>query len=260
MLFRASIACGSSNRSAANTNFGARRVLYCTMLALFAVASANSCVSIPQETYLKKGSTANLKKIALNVSSQGLSVSNSSRESLSGRLFPLLGLVFVGIEAAVRNRVDNQLAASAESALDISYIEKLLADSFREQVTRGLGCELLPYTGELTPTALRSLTSEAYDAVITLEIAELFLRPTSEVVLRPGGGEMLVLHASIRGRMVDVRTGETIWDRRELAMSDDEQYSFDSNKAQSGQLLKEVLERVLKKITGRLAIDIDYSN
>jgi hypothetical protein len=70
--------------------------------------------------------------------------------------------------------------------------------------------------------------------------------------------DKLRTYAKVRGKMVDLRSEAVIWDRSEFIGSDNE-YSLEEYKVEEGKILKEILEKLLRKVAFRLASDILYA-
>lgn len=122
----------------------------------------------------------------------------------------------------------------------------MLGNYFLEELTKTNLFEKVNYLAR--DDNYRALVDEGYDSLIRLKIEELALKKEFY---------NLKLFVKVSANMIDLQEEEVIWDRFELVVNDEE-YSLDDYKAEGGKILKDSIEKVLKKVAFRLASDIVY--
>lgn len=214
----------------------------------------SSCATVPLQIYVKKSQLSKFNAVVLNVSSSELDVkySRETGQSRTSALFIFLGLapfiIASGAEAGIESSQDRYHAEGVREAMGKYYFEKLLKDYFLGHLKKA-SLFKINYSDQKSHKVLKR---EGYDACIELKIEELSLKRAMRT-------DMLNVYASVWGKMVDLQKGEVIWRRHEFIMSD-EKHTLEKYKAEGGEALKNLIDKLFRKIALRLASDIVYSN
>jgi len=201
---------------------------------------------------VKRDQLSKYNAVALNVSCPGLDVMYSWGGHHDGTFIACLLLspfACMAVEALIESHEDSKNTAHVKEALGEKQFERILGNYFLEEFTKAnLFRKVNYYSYE---DNYKALIDEGYDSIIKLKIEELCLK-------RAGRTDKLNLHVSIVAKMVDIQNEQVIWSQHELIISDEE-HTFDEYKADGAKLLKELVDKSLRKIGFRLAYNIMYT-
>lgn len=198
---------------------------------------------------LEKHRISEFHSVSLHVSSAELSIRYSAEtqsvEWAFATLFsPLAGLLMYALEPAADKTLDEKRAQDFESIMN--PYEKILGKYFVEEMEKADVFKIRQLDKKTTP----ELKQDGYDACIELNIEELSLR-------KEPYSDKCRVHILVNGKMIDLREERLLWEKNENVLSEEE-YTIDEYKENLG-MLGQIIDRMLRKIAGRLACDIAYS-
>lgn len=215
-----------------------------------------SCASVPQQTYMEKSKLSRFNRVAVNVSTAELDVRYSRETGMSTAtgasfvLFGLFGFAVAAAEEGGKSSSDKQLAADFKKNTESVRFDDLLCDYFLESLKNANVFKAIAKTAVIDSITHKKLLDDGYDSVIELDIKEM--------ALRKDYGDKLRIHANVWGRLIDLKSGEIVWNRQEVVIGNDA-HTIEAFKAGGGKLLNEAGDQVFRKIASRLANDFIYS-
>lgn len=228
-------------------------------LISFIISSTLSCTSAPPtRVAITNDQLSNCNAVALHVSSSKLDVKYSREGGMysgtaalgvaSALLVSLLGMATAfTADALIKSSKDSKSTEGVRKAFDDNYFERLLGDYFIENIRKANSFKI-NYSEH---TNYKALSDKGYNAIIELNIDELSLK-------RAGVTDKLNIYIHVLGKMVDLQNESAIWSQHEAFMSDEE-YTLDEYKENEGKILREAIDKALKKIAFSLACNIIYS-
>lgn len=202
--------------------------------------SMSSCASPRSHVYLTRD-ISKYDNPVLFVSSDELSVKYETEKAIPQWALLFGPLVWAG-EYASRAGSDDKLTEAVTKSGVASYCETQLGEVFLEMVQNQKVFRKI----SVCSTTDR-LAESGYDLSVVLRIDELNLKKNV--------GTGFNIYASVSGEMIDLKEGTTIWQRQETPISD-EAYSIEAYSANENAKLKDVLNKVLKKVAFRFAVDM----
>ena len=223
---------------------------------LFLFVLILSCASVPKQIYLSKNEISKLNKVAVNVSSTELDIKYARETAIFihetptiVRLLLPLSTIVLGsvIESSIEYDEDKEKTQEFRKSQNKYYFEMVLNDHFLEQLNNTKFYKYIVYSKN---TNHKELLDIGYDILIHLKVKDLCLQ-------RIAGNKMQV-YTCILGEMFDLEKDEVIWKREDVQISK-EAYTLEEYKADEGKVLKDIIDKLFKKISFRMTIDIVYN-
>ena len=226
------------------------------IVIIFFLSLVSSCASVPVQTYMGKNKLSKFNKVAVNVSTTELDVKYSRETgmsigtSASLTLFPLFGFAVMVAEGVGKSSADRELVQDVKSNTDAIHFDNILRDYFLDNLKKANVFKMVSCADFTDSKAHKKLLDDGYDSLVELEIKEL--------ALRKDYADKMKVYVDVRGRMIDLKKGEIVWDRQEVVINNDA-HTIESYKSGGGKILKESVDLAFKKIAARLANDFIYS-
>jgi hypothetical protein len=220
-----------------------------------------SCASAPKQIYLNKDELSKINKVALSVSGVELDIRDARGSGPSTGSNCIIGLGAVTIclpliclpmvvEPAGEYAIDKEKTREFRSSLGEHSYEEMLGKHFLDQLNQA-NFKSVNYSNY---TSHNVLIKEGYDALIHLEVAELSLK--RGMLYSVGStNKKYYIYISVWGEMFDLEKGKLIWKKLE-ARASKEEHTLEEYKADEGEILNDILEKMFNKIAFRMAIDM----
>ncbi len=221
----------------------------CSWLAAGLVPILTSCATgIPEQTYLKQGSLANVRKIVVLASADDVKVrgDNNLGNSFLGLLFGVVGLA---VDWSVSSAVDSQRTATIQPGNEKQTVAERLSRHFIKSVAADRRFDSVEEASMDAKGAQATKAFGNYDALLRLKVTEASLRQ----VRQNEWSLFLEISADMRS-LRDGREGALLWSRHER-MTTGDPHELEYYRTQ----MVPVLDASLSSLSKRLANDLVYS-
>ncbi len=210
-----------------------------------------SCATVPDQTYLKRGALANVRKVVVVASTEDVRVTGDKGVlfTVLGVPFAPAGLVGIAVDWSIAGTVDAHRSAAVRAVSPKETIAQRLSGHFTRSVSASSVFDTIEQASPgdasvRSPEALRN-----FDAMLRLKVTELSVRPVTQ--------NEWSLFVELSAEMVPLsegREGTLLWSRRERLASN-EPHELEFYKSQGLPMLDAALASLAK----RLADDLIYS-
>jgi len=213
--------------------FPLHKSLVVFFVGLFFVSCTLTTAHIEEKKYLDTTSLSGIHNVAVLVKIYPPEVIDSQTEFSTWNPI-LFGLAGALVEGSIREDKDKSHAEKVSDNINLSLHEKKLAQTFIKTLKESGRFKTIEYMKDN-----KQLSSERYRAVINLIVNKLTLKKMSNDNVR--------LSANILGKMVDLKTSQTIWNRDDSIIAS-EGHTIDFYEKYGLQELDTLLEKGGKKL------------
>lgn len=202
--------------------------------------SVASCTTSQKQIYMNSESLLGIKKVAVvaSVNTPNVSYSLGQKADIySGILLIMgpVGLLAIGLEAGIRNGVDEIHAADINKKIDLTQIEDKIAEPFIQMLNKGGAFQTVEYVKDKTQDN-HKLSMAGYNAVIRLSVVEILLS-------REWRDNDVMISVVAHCQMESLDSDKIILARDESASSN-EFHTLDYYKKNGLQELNTILEKI----------------
>jgi hypothetical protein len=236
------------------------RLLVLFTLLFVTVSCSTPLPSEDSPTTPKASQLKQFRKVALSVSSVELKIDWGMGEGVPGLTLtafaaPVLGPLVPIVGFIVDYAVSSSRASSQNTNIESQLHGKMVNWSINDRIFRYTVEEInkgaMFQVDDAHGRSQQQLSTDGYDGLIEMKIERLSFQ-------REGWSDNLHIYVKGTGKLLEIANGSQVWKREELVATREPHSAAEYSEAQ-GRLLKQELDKLLRRLSVRLVSDIVYA-